>query len=57
MSVDFSGGFASDLSSCPVVPHEFRNIQHHFPIFFKKLEGAMNMTIALLGLEPEKSIY
>lgn len=58
VSVDFSGGFASDLSSCPVVPHEFRNIQHHFPIFFKKLEGGDEYTpIALLGLEPEENLF
>lgn len=58
VSVDFSEGFAADLASCPVVPHEFRNVQHHFPIFFKKLSGDDEYTpIALLGLEPEENLF
>ena len=41
-----------------MVPHEFRNIQHHFPIFFKKLAGDDEYTpIALLGLEPEENLF
>jgi len=58
VSADFPDGFAGDLSSCPVVPHEFRNVQHHFPIFFKKLAGEEGYTpIALLGLEPEENLF
>jgi len=46
------------VSYCMVVPHEFRDVQHHYPIFFRQLpDQEVFLPMALLGLEPNENLF
>lgn len=46
------------VMSCPVFPHEFRNVQPHYPIVFSK-DGAIGgfRPIALFGLQEGENLF
>lgn len=53
-----SSEMGDNVSTCLVVPHEFRDVQHHFPIFFRRYEeDNIFRPMALLGLEPDENLF
>lgn len=58
ISSERSRAMGDNVSTCMVVPHEFRDVQHHFPIFFRKYEDdGLFRPMALLGLEPDENLF
>ena len=46
------------VSYCMVVPHEFRDVKHHYPIFFRQLpDQDVFLPMAMLGLEPNENLF
>ena len=53
-----SAALGDDVMACAVFPHEFRNLQPHYPIVFAK-DGASGSfrPLALFGLEDRENLF
>lgn len=54
---EYSAELGDAVMSSPVFPHEFRNVQAHYPIVFSKESSGRFRPIALFGLEQDSNLF
>jgi len=54
---EYSADLGDAVMSSPVFPHEFRNLQAHYPIVFSKESSGRFRPVALFGLEQGSNLF